>query len=118
MFPAECSPTRRNFFRIGAAALATGVSTLALNPDSAVAADDDAWYVGPKPGFSPQIGTLTTMLAFTREQVEHNVKGLTQADLDFLLDAKANTIGALLLHLAATETYYGLNTFGGMKWDS
>jgi uncharacterized damage-inducible protein DinB len=30
----------------------------------------------------------------------------------------ANTIGALLLHLAATETYYGMNTFGGMKWDS
>ena len=29
-----------------------------------------------------------------------------------------NTIGALLLHLAATETYYGMNTFGGVKWDS
>ena len=58
------------------------------------------------------------MLAFTRMQVEHNVKGLSQADLDFLLDAKANTIGALLLHLAATETYYGMNTFGDMKWDA
>ena len=43
---------------------------------------------------------------------------MSQADLDFLLDAKANTIGALLLHLAATDHYYGLNTFGGMKWDS
>ena len=58
------------------------------------------------------------MLAFTREQVEHNVKGLTQPDLDFLFDANANTIGALLLHLAATETYYQMNTFGGMKRDS
>ena len=37
-------------------------------------------------------------------------------DLDFLLDAKANTIGALLLHLAATETYYQLHTFQGMAW--
>jgi uncharacterized damage-inducible protein DinB len=58
------------------------------------------------------------MLAFTRMQVVHNVKGMSQQDLDFLLDGKANTIGALLLHLAATETYYGMNTFGGMKWDS
>ena len=58
------------------------------------------------------------MLAFTREQAVYNVKGMSQQDLDYLLDAKANTIGALLLHLAATDHYYGLNTFGGMKWDS
>jgi uncharacterized damage-inducible protein DinB len=45
-------------------------------------------------------------------------KGLTQADLDYLIDPKANTIGALMLHLAATETYYQLNTFDGKKWDS
>jgi uncharacterized damage-inducible protein DinB len=43
---------------------------------------------------------------------------MSQADLDFLLDAKANTIGALLWHLAATDHYYGLNTFDGLKWDS
>ena len=71
--------------------------------------------VGPQPGFTPEIGTLTSMLAFTRMQVVHNVQGLSQQDLDFLIDAKANTIGALLLHLAATETYFQLNTFGGMK---
>ncbi len=58
------------------------------------------------------------MLAFTRDQVVHNVQGLTMADLDWLLDAKANTIGALLLHLAATETYYAANTFNGAKWDA
>jgi len=40
------------------------------------------------------------------------------ANLDFLFDANANTIGALLLHLAATETYYGMNTFENKKWDS
>ena len=27
-------------------------------------------------------------------------------------------IGALMLHLAATETYYQMNTFDGIKWDS
>jgi Protein of unknown function (DUF664) len=43
---------------------------------------------------------------------------LTQTDLDVLFDANANTIGALMLHLAATEIYYQMNTFDAMKWDS
>jgi len=39
-------------------------------------------------------------------------------DLDYLHDSKANSIGALLLHLAATERYYQINTFEGKKdWD-
>jgi len=45
-------------------------------------------------------------------------KDLTTADLDDLIDPNANTIGALMLHLAATETYYQLNTFEGKKWDT
>jgi hypothetical protein len=116
----ECMPTRRSFLKASAAALTTGfsISGIALALTPAAAQDPNAWIVGPQPGYSPEIGTLVSMLHFTRMQVEHNTKGLSQADLDFLLDAKANTIGALLLHLAATETYYGLNTFGGMKWDS
>ncbi len=36
---------------------------------------------------------------------------MTQDQLDFLLDSKANRIGALLLHLAATEKLCQLNTF-------
>jgi uncharacterized damage-inducible protein DinB len=117
MIPAECLPNRRTFLKAGAI-FATGLSGLALSPAPATAQGDETIVVGPQPGFRPEIGTLTSMLAFTRWQVEHNVKGMSQADLDFLFDAKANTIGALLLHLAATETYYGMNTFGGMKWDS
>ncbi len=90
----------------------------ALRAPTRRCAEEEAWIVGPQPGFSPEIGTLVSMLAFTREQAVYNVKGMSQQDLDYLLDAKANTIGALLLHLAATDHYYGLNTFGGMKWDS
>ena len=117
MIPADCLPNRRTFLRAGAI-FAAGVSGLTLLPEPAAAQDDRLLIVGPQPGFTPEIGTLTSMLAFTRMQVVHNTKGLSQADLDFLLDGKANTIGALLMHLAATETYYGMNTFGGMKWDS
>ena len=35
----------------------------------------------------------------------------TQAQLDFLLDAVSNTIGALLLHFAAVEYAYQVTTF-------
>jgi len=117
MLPLECLPTRRNFLKIGAA-IAAGVSGLSLAPRHALAQEGESWLIGPQKGYTTEIGTLVSMLAFTRMQVLQNVKGLSQQDLDFLLDAKANTIGALLMHLAATETYYGLNSFGGVKWDS
>lgn len=114
MLPAECMGSRRSFLK-GGVGMAVGFSMLSTLPSPAAAAEN-AWIIGPQPGFTPEIGTLTSMLAFTRDQVVHNVKGMSQQDLDFLLDAKANTIGALLLHLAATETYYQLNTFGGIGW--
>jgi hypothetical protein len=117
MIPSECWPNRRSFLKAGAI-FATGLSGFALSAEPLAAQDDRPPSIGPVPGFTPEVGTLTTMLAFTRVQVLHNVKGMSQADLDFLLDAKANTIGALLLHLAATETYYGMNTFDGVKWGS
>lgn len=116
MLPPHCIPNRRNFLKAGVG-LAVGFSAIATVP-APVAAAEDGWIIGPQPGFTPEIGTLTSMMAFTRDQVLNNVKGLSQADLDFLLDPKANTIGALLLHLAATETYYQLSSFGGMKWNS
>jgi hypothetical protein len=121
MFPSECLPNRRSFLKasIGIAATATTISSLTIAPVARAADEnDDSWIIGPRAGYAPEVGTLVSQLHFTREQVEHNVKGMSQADLDFLLDAKANTIGALLWHLAATDHYYGLNTFDGLKWDS
>jgi hypothetical protein len=117
MLPVECMGSRRNFLK-GGVGMAAGLSMLTILAPPPAAAAENSWIVGPQPGFTPEIGTLTSMLAFTRDQVVHNVKGMSQQDLDFLLDAKANTIGALLLHLAATETYYQLNTFGGIGWDA
>jgi len=116
MIPSECCPNRRSFLKMSAV-VATGFSGLPLlaqPPDS----DDSPFVIGPKKGYSPDIGTLTSMMAFMRWQVLAAPKDLTQPQLDFLLDAKANTIGALLLHLVATETYYQLNTFDAIKWDA
>ena len=71
-----------------------------------------------KPGYSPQVGTMVSMLTWMQDAVVRPVQGMTKQDLDYLFDAHANSIGALLLHLAATETYYQMNTFQGTKWDS
>jgi Protein of unknown function (DUF664) len=117
MIPSDSRSNRRTFLK-ASATLATGVSILTMLSRPAASQGSDPDIIGPKPGFTPEVGTLTSMLAFTRVQVLHNVKGLSQQDLDFLLDAKANTIGALLFHLAATETYYQMNSFDGIKWDA
>ena len=76
--------------------------------------------LGPRSGYSPMIGTFVSQFTWLREVngVLGSTKGLSQADLDVLFDANANTIGALMLHLAATEVYYGMHTFQGMKWGS
>jgi hypothetical protein len=96
--------------------VASGVSGVTFFSRPAVSQESDAWIIGPKPGYTPEIGTLVSMMAFTRMQVLHNSKGMSQQDLDFLIDGKANTIGALLLHLAATDAYYHLNSFQGIAW--
>ncbi len=71
---------------------------------------------GPREGYSPQIGIFVSQLNWMRRVVVSRLKDLSQQDLDWLTDPGANSIGALLLHLAATEVYYGLNTFDGLPW--
>ncbi|HKP93231.1 MAG TPA: DinB family protein [Chthoniobacterales bacterium] len=72
--------------------------------------------IGPRAPYSPQMGTLVSMLTWMRRVILMPVQGLTVAQLDYLHDEKANTIGALLLHLAAIERYYQLHTFGRKRW--
>ncbi len=62
-------------------------------------------------GYSPQIGTTIAMLEDLKRRVTNSVVNLSQEETDFLLDDKANRIGALVLHLAATEKYYQVYTF-------
>lgn len=110
MFPSECAPTRRNFLTT-AAVFTTGVVGLSLMPTDAVSEETDINIIGPKKGYSPQIGTLVSMMTWMRDSVLRSVKGMSQKDLDYLQDPNANTIGALLMHLAATDRIYQINTF-------
>jgi hypothetical protein len=117
---------RRKFLRAsasvalaaGSAALLGGASSLAV-PSVAAAADDPQLSIlGPRAGYTPQVGTFVSELTWMRDGngILAATKGLTRADLDYLVDPNSNTIGALMMHLAATEVYYGLNTFDGVAW--
>src|SRR5262245_15070606 len=99
--------SRRYFFQAAAA------SAVALCPAARAAATEPN-VLGDTTGYSAQIGTLVSEMTWMRSAVLRAVKGMTQPQLDFLLDNKANRIGALLLHLAATEKLYQLNTFANI----
>jgi uncharacterized damage-inducible protein DinB len=92
------------------APVATAVKAASIEPKEAPN------VFGPREGYSPQVGTLVSMLNWMRGAVLEPVQGLTVAQLDHLHDAKANSIGALLLHLAALERLYQIHTFEGKKW--
>lgn len=77
---------------------------------------NDRNIVGPKEGFSPHIGTLVSMMNWMRFVILRPVEGMSITDLDYLVDDKANSIGAMLWHLAATERFYQIHTFEGRNW--
>jgi uncharacterized damage-inducible protein DinB len=113
---------RRSFLRISGA-LACGFTGTAVCLPLVAATDAQPFspeqrpnIFGPREGYSPQVGTLVSMLNWMRGAILPPVQGLTVAQLDHLHDAKANSIGALLLHLAAMERLYQIHTFEGKKW--
>jgi hypothetical protein len=111
---------RRRFIKT-TTLLTAGITGFSLLPQQACSmddADDGINVIGPKEGFSPQVGTLVSMMNWMRMVVLGSVQRMTVEQLDYLHDAKSNTIGAMLLHLAATERYYQLHTFEGKQWGS
>lgn len=64
-------------------------------------------------GYSNDIGQMISMLDNLKSRVERNVANLDQDGTDFLLDENANSPGAIIYHLAATEAYYQVYTFEG-----
>jgi uncharacterized damage-inducible protein DinB len=116
--PTNVFATRRGFLGGTAATLIAGLGGAPLNAATGDMTGPNV--LGPRPGYSPMIGTFVSQLTWMREQngVLRATDKLTQADLDVLFDANANTIGALMLHLAAAEALYQMNTFDGVKWDS
>lgn len=118
MKPLKNSIDRRNFVKTSAALSAGFFALTGLNhivQASRVPGDNSVFVIGPMEGYSTQIGTLVSMLNYNRYTIINMVKSMSMKDLDYLHDAHANTIGALILHLGATEKYYQVNTFEGRQ---
>jgi hypothetical protein len=109
-------PRGRRGFLQTTAALTTSLLVAPAGPARATPLAEGPHIVGPLAGYAPQVGTLASMMQWMRRVVLASVEGMERADLDYLHDAKANSIGAMLLHLAGLETFYQLNTFAGRKW--
>ncbi|MEB2779201.1 DUF664 domain-containing protein [Algoriphagus sp. C2-6-M1] len=71
----------------------------------------------PPKGYDHDIGTMVSMLENLRTRIIMSTRNLNQNQTDFLLDDKANRIGAMIMHLAATEVYYQAYTFEGRSYN-
>lgn len=80
----------------------TLLSLVSVHSQNTITAED---------GFTPQVGVLVSMLNDLSNRVERTVKDLDAEGVDFLLDENANSIGTLIMHLAATEKIYQVYTF-------
>jgi uncharacterized damage-inducible protein DinB len=111
---------RRNFIK-STTTLTVALTGLGLFPLTASCknkADKGINIIGPIEGYTPQIGTLVSMMNWMRSVVQSSVDNMSIEQLDYLHDSKSNSIGSMLLHLAATEKYYQIHTFQGRKWGS
>lgn len=106
---------RSSLFALGGITT-TGIMAKPLPQEPTYSQDSEINIVGPKEGYSPQVGTLVSMMNWMRYVILAPVQGMGISDLDFLVDEKANSIGAMLLHLAATERFYQIHTFENKNW--
>jgi uncharacterized damage-inducible protein DinB len=110
---------RRDFMK-SAALITSGTLGLAMAPgmhtEAAPVSEDRVNVIGPREGFAPHIGTLLSMMTWMRGAILRPVKDMTPEQLDYLHDKNSNSIGSMLLHLAATERFYQVHTFEGKKW--
>ena len=71
----------------------------------------DLFLIADISGFTPQISRLVSMMNYVRYTTLSAVAGLCADELDFRYDPQGNSIGALLLHIAAAEVGYQAATF-------
>lgn len=109
------SNERRNFLR-ASGILGAGLLIPKVNFASSgtFTTNDNVNVFGKRDGYSDEISILVSMMDWMRGVVLRDVDGISQKELDFLLDENSNSIGAMLMHLAATERFYQLDTFKGL----
>ena len=75
--------------------------------------DISLFLIAEIPGFTPNVGRLVSMMNYVRAKTLGAVAGLTVDQLDYLHDARSNSIGALLSHIASAEAGYQAHTLYG-----
>jgi len=109
--------SRRNFLK-QSTILGIGVAATPLLSHATVMESRESLYIlGPRKGYTPQVGTMLSTMTMMQEWMIGTFKKLSVEQLDYLLDADANSIGAMAMHLAATEKFYQLHTFDDIPWD-
>tara|TARA_R110000868_G_scaffold289544_3_gene549754 strand:+ start:1619 stop:2257 length:639 start_codon:yes stop_codon:yes gene_type:complete len=115
----EQSNNRRTFLKtsglFGASLFIPSATLMAQNSEIA---DDNIHQFGKREGYTDQISILISMMDWMRATVLRSVVGISQRELDFLLDDDSNSIGSMLLHLAATERFYQIHTLEGRPWST
>tara|TARA_R110002050_G_scaffold204522_4_gene340227 strand:+ start:162230 stop:162868 length:639 start_codon:yes stop_codon:yes gene_type:complete len=111
------SNNRRTFLKtsglFGASLLIPSTALMAQNSEIV---DGNIHQFGKREGYTDQISILISMMDWMRATVLRSVVGLSKRELDFLLDEDSNSIGSMLLHLAATERFYQIHTLEGRPW--
>lgn len=117
MEPKKNKINRRNFIK-ASGLLGAGLLVPSVNFASSgtFAPNDNIHEFGKRQGYTDQVSILVSMMDWMRSTVLRSVDGLSQKELDFLLDDDSNTIGAMLMHLAATERFYQIHTFEDREW--
>lgn len=114
---AQQTTERRDFLKatglIGAGLL---LPNLGMANSSLPVFDGNIHQFGKREGYTEQISILVSMMDWMRSTVLRSVDGISIKELDFLIDKDSNSIGAMLMHLAATERFYQIHTFDGRNW--
>lgn len=101
---------RRNFAKNLGLGLIASTATFA-KPKTISEVDDNINHLGPKKGYTPQIGALVSMLDWVSDTVIKYNKNISIEELDYIHDADSNSIGSLIMHVAATKVIYQDITF-------
>lgn len=74
------------------------------------------YEIKPAEGYTPQIGIMVDMLEDLKNRISDMTRDLNQEETDYMFDDKANSIGAMLMHIIATESYTHVETIEGRSW--
>ncbi len=105
---------RRFIHQLGAGSVFAVNSPSLVKPKYPIV-DDNINHIGPKKGYTPLIGSLISMLDWVSNSVIQYHLKLTTEQLDYIHDAESNSIGSLILHVAATEVIYQDITFNNLE---